>query len=115
MGLPNNSIAYAPRLYVPLPILSSQITSLTTIFQRFAYWTTIPVFVLQVLLLCLAIYALFTKPKYPSHRGGHEDIEKSGHQLRNVSSSRGNVSFDTKNESQISYHDSSRILGHSRH
>ena len=63
-----------------------------------------------MLLLCLGIYTLFSKPKYPSYRGGHEDIEKSGHQLRNVSSSRGNVSFDTKNGSQISYQDNSRIL-----
>ncbi len=55
-----------------------KISLLTTLVQSFAYWTTIPVFVLQVLLLCLGIYALFTRPKYPSHRGGHEDIEKNG-------------------------------------
>ena len=95
-----------------LPFQSSLLTGLS---QRFAYYTTIPVFILQILLLCLGIYATFSRSQYQSR---HEDIEKSGHQLRNVSSSRGEsrggVSFDTKNGSPVSYQDSTRILHNGR-
>lgn len=68
-------------------------------------------FVLQVFLLVLGIWALFSRRP---QRSGHENLEKAsdlqGHPLRNVSSARQNVSFDTKPESVRSYPDSARMF-----
>lgn len=76
--------------------------------KRFAYYTTIPVLVIQFALLGLGIFALFSRQ--PSHRR-HHDLEKSqGHQLRNVS--HGRRSYDTKSER--SYQDSARILANAK-
>lgn len=68
--------------------------------QRFAFYTTIPILVIQVLLLACSVGTLF---KASPRRAGHEDLEKDAHPLRNVHSShshatRQGVSFDTKSE-----------------
>jgi len=73
---------------------------------RFAYYSTIPVFVIQILLLCLGFYALFAR--HPQRT--HQHLEKGdGHPLRDVSRAP-QVSFDTKSESPVEYRDSTRIL-----
>ncbi|KAK3670998.1 hypothetical protein LTR78_009115 [Recurvomyces mirabilis] len=62
---------------------------------RFAFYTTIPVFILQLLLLFLALYTLATARSSTRERGVVSDVEKSQsqHELGEVR----NHSFDTKN------------------
>ena len=75
------------------------------VLQRFAYYTTIPVLIIQICLLALGIYAMFSRPR----NDRHQDLEKTqGHQLGHVSNVR-NVSLDSKSER--SYQDSAKILG----
>lgn len=78
----------------PRPLL--RLTSLTA-SQRFAYFTTIPVFIVQLLLLAVAFYVV----ALGARRSGHGDVERLGssaekgqimHELRE----RNGVSFDTK-------------------
>ncbi|KAK5166665.1 uncharacterized protein LTR77_008209 [Saxophila tyrrhenica] len=66
---------------------------------RFAYFSLIPLFILQVALLGLGIWALFSKRP---QRSGHRELEKGGdYPLSNVQ--RQNVSFETKSASPQSY------------
>ena len=72
--------------------------------QRFAFYSTIPVFVIQVLLVTLGIMTLFSRPS--ARRGGHEDLEKvQGHPLRDVASAgtgqTRNVSFDKNTDASV--------------
>ncbi|EME47370.1 hypothetical protein DOTSEDRAFT_69341 [Dothistroma septosporum NZE10] len=70
---------------------------------RFAYYTTIPSFIIQLLLLCLALYAVMAVKKT---RGVRIDEEKD-HELDQVR----HQSFETKTESRRSAQDSMRIIG----
>lgn len=73
---------------------------LTVLVQRFAYFTTIPVFLIQLLLLGLAGHSLFSARSRP------QDAEK-GQELGSVD--HGPVSYDAKSERSV--RDSLRLIG----
>ena len=82
--------------------------------QRFAYYSTIPVLIIQITLLALGTYAMFAQSP---RRQGHRDLEKTqGHQLQDVGNLR-QLSFETKHDGSPGgvYPDNQRILdGRSR-
>lgn len=61
------------------------------LFQRFAFYTTLPSLVLQLLLLTLAIYAITSRggSKVASRRGVRLDEEKDTHELTQHQQRRG--------------------------
>lgn len=98
------------RLYVPITHHhphSSLYTDSIAYLQRFAYYTTIPSLIVQVLLLGLALYAIFIDG--PKTRGLRLDEEKD-HELGRVHQQ----SFETKMESPKSAPDSVNIVSAGR-
>lgn len=80
--------------------------------QRFAYFSLIPLFILQLLLLGLGTWALFARRP---QRSGHRELEKAGgrdgqYPLTNVPAGRQNPSFDTKSESSPQSYQGARVF-----
>ncbi|KAK5116501.1 hypothetical protein LTR62_008050 [Meristemomyces frigidus] len=68
---------------------------------RFAFYTTIPIFILQLLLLTIAVYALVSGSPHshthkPSKTMGDTEKNPSQHELGEVSHNQRGQSFDTK-------------------
>jgi len=97
------SVAFATRPYASqVSTRKAQANSLT---QRFAFYTTIPVFIIQLLLLSTAVYTLALSGRtaaHPSRLGSDMEKSQSQHELGQVQQ-RGQ-SFETKSESPQSLH-----------
>lgn len=95
------------RLYVSHPPIIIPHHANVSSTQRFAYYTTIPSLIIQILLLALALYAVFVAG--PKSRGLRLDEEKD-HELGRVRQQ----SFETKMESPKSGIDSVNIVSAGR-
>jgi hypothetical protein len=75
--------------------------------QRFAFYSTIPVFIIQLLLLSTAIYAVAAGRSNATRLGSDAEKGQSQHELGQVR----HMSFETKSESPRSVNESAR-MGH---